>query len=349
VLRLVVVALLIVIFIALGVTVAWWLSGYDPKVTGENSWNDYIRRTLRLLITAFLVAILFGLRPSGNGYGFAPILMIAPISIALIWCGCIAEWWSHSLHHMFFHGGEGEYDPRAGDRHLDHVASLLRIGRHEEALVLAEKLMESGDANVVVLETLLVRAGLEWKAPKPGNPLAEVYRLRSQGNPAEAVKILDTFVEKNPSNVQALLLLIRINAEDLKQPDRATEVLHLLEKQPRIPVWQRDYARRSLQDWSQPKPPPLPPVPLPESIDELFKQGYAGTAIEVLDQKLKETPGDFDLWLKLLEARTLHLKDPLTAQKLLQKMERDRTFTDEQIQTAKAKLTEWRAAKPQKA
>jgi hypothetical protein len=336
------VSLLTVIFFLILVTiVAWWLSGYDPKVTGENKMRDVIRRVLRCLVTAVFAAILFGIRPSGSGYGFVPILLIFPISIALIWCGCVSEWWSHSFHQFLFSGGKGEFDPHAEARELDRVAALLRDGHREEALQLAEKLMEAGDANVLVLETLLARAGVECKAPLSGNPLAEVYRLRTEGKFAEAVKILGLFVEQNRSNIQAWLLLIQLYALDLKQPADAAEALRLLEKQPRIPAWQIDYARRSLHDWSQDKLPSPPVEALPESIDELLAKGYSGTAVEILDQKIKETPGDFNLWLKLLEAHAVYFKDKYTAQKIVQKMERDRTFTSDQIQIARTKLTGW--------
>lgn len=121
------------------VTAAGWrLSGYDPKVTGENKWKDFIRRILRCLATAIFAAILFGIRPSGPGYGFIPILLVFPISIALLWCGCISEWWSHSFHQFLFSGGKCEFDPNAEARELDRVAALLKNGQREEALQLAK-------------------------------------------------------------------------------------------------------------------------------------------------------------------------------------------------------------------
>jgi hypothetical protein len=328
----------IIAFIVI-VAAAWWLSGYDPKVTGESKTRDFIRRFLRCLVTAIFVAILFGIRP--KTYAFVPILLITPISIALVWRSCLSEWWTHGFFHLIFSEAKGEFHPDAGTRELERVAALLRTGRREEALRLADALMKSGDANGLVLETMLARAGIDIKNPQPNNPLAEVYRLRSKGKFVEAVNVASPFVEQNPSNVQALLLLMRLYAQDLKQPADAAVVLRLLEKVPHIPAWQIDYARRSLHDWSQAKPPPLPAEPLPESIDELLAKGYSGTAIEILERKIKETPGDFDLWLKLVEAHAVYFKDKITAQKIVQKMERDRAFTPDQIQTAKTKLAAW--------
>jgi hypothetical protein len=321
------------------VAAAWWLSGYDPKVTGENKTIDVIRRLLRCLVTAIFVAILFGIRP--RTYAFVPILLIAPISIALVWRSCLSEWWVHGFIHLIFSEDKGEFDPNAGTRGLERVAALLREGHRDEALQLAETLMKSGDANVLVLETMLARAGLEPKGPQAADPLAEVYRLRSEGKFAGAVTRLSAFVELNPSNVQAQILLIRLYAQDLKQPDDAAEALRLLEKQPHAPKWQIDYARHSLHEWGQDKPGPAPAEPLPESIDELLAKGYSGTAIEILDQKIKETPGDFDLWMKLVEAHAVYFRDKYTAQKIVRKMERNRAFTTHQVQIAKAKLTQW--------
>ena len=334
-----------IIFLILVAAAAWWLSGHDPKVTGENKTNDVIRRVLRCLLTAIFAAILFGIRPSRLGYGFVPILLVFPISIALVWRSCMSEWWVRGFYHLIFSDAKGEFDPNAEARELDRVAALLKNGNRDEALQLAEKLMKTGGANVLVLETMLARAGIECNAPGAANPLAEVYRLRSEGKFAEAVTRLSAFVELNPSNVQALLLLIRLFAQDLKQPDNAAEALRLLEKQPHVPKWQIDYARHSLHDWSEDKPEPPPAEPLPESIDELLAKGYSGTAIEILDHAIKETPGDFDLRMKLVEAHAVYFKDKYTAQKIVQNMERDRAFTSDQIQTAKTRLTEWLGAK----
>lgn len=103
-----------------------------------------------------------------------------------------------------------------------------------------------------------------------------------------------------------------------------------------------DYARRSLDDWSADKPAPDAPAPLPESVDELLAQGYAGTAIEILEQKLKTEPADFDSLLKLAEAQARYCHNLPGAEKIVRRMEKNPAFTPEQIQTAQAKLAEWR-------
>ena len=328
---------------------ACWLSGYDHKVTGENPMNDFFRRALRILVTILLLAILFGLQPAGlgNGYGFVPVLIVVPTLVALIWCGCIAECWSQSVRGFMYDDDKSEYDPHRETREMDHIAALLKKGRHQEALRLSGKLVESGTHNVLVLETLFARAGIAWTSLGERSPLMEACRLRAEGKFLEAEKILNSFLAGHPSNAQALLLLIRLYAEDLKNPARAAETLQVMEKRRGIPAWQIEYARRSLPEWSQ-KKTALPPAALPESIDELLAEGYSGTAIEMIEQKLQEQPNDFDLWLKLAEARGFHCGDIPAAQKIIGKMEKNSAFTPEQIQLARTKLAEWRQPKPQK-
>ena len=123
-------------------------------------------------------------------------------------------------------------------------------------------------------------------------------------------------------------------------------MLRRLERVPHIPHWQVDYARRSLHDWGRDKPVLPPPVPLPASVDELLAQGYSGTAIEILEQKIKEQPGDFDSWLKLAEAQGLYCHNLHAAEKIVRKIGSNRLFTAEQVKIAETKLAEWRVARP---
>ena len=85
---------------------------------------------------------------------------------------------------------------------------------------------------------------------------------------------------------------------------------------------------------------------LPESVDELLAGGHLGTAIEILEHKIKEQPGDFDLRLKLAEAHGRHSGNIHRAEKIVLQIESNHGFSAEQIQIAKARLKEWREAKP---
>jgi hypothetical protein len=230
--------------------------------------------------------------------------------LALVWTGCLTELGARCIHRLFDPEDKREFDPHQSTRNLDMVASLLKSGRHEEAEQLVETLKESGDANILVMETLLARNGIEFENGQKPKPLTEAYRLRAEG-----------------------------------KFDEAAEVLRALEKQPHIPPGHIDYARRSIQDWQRKKTAPEV-VALPESVDELLACGYLGTAIEVLESKIKEQPQDFDSWLRLAEAHGLHSANFPRAQKIVEKLEAENIFSEEQVEIAKTKLKEWREAKP---
>ena len=74
-------------------------------------------------------------------------------------------------------------------------------------------------------------------------------------------------------------------------------------------------------------------------------RGFFGTAIEVLEEKIEKQPQDFDLWMKLAETHCRYCGNPNRAEKIIQRMEKDFAFGPEQIQSAKTRLTEWRAAR----
>ena len=336
----------IILVVLAGLTL-WWLSGFDPKVTDENPQKDYLRRAWRCLATVILLWIFFGPNAVRVGYAFVPLILIIPPSLGLLWCGCLAALFARGFHRLVDHADNREYDPNQSARDLDRVASLLKSGRHEEAAQLCEALKKSGDANILVLETMLARAGIQQEGFKQPKPLAEAHRLRSEGKFSEAEMILKSLLVENLPNVDAALMLMQLYVQDLRRSDKAAEVLRSLENQTHIPAAHLEYARRSIIEWGQRKSAPAAAA-LPESLDELLACGYPGTAIEILERKIKERPKDFDLWLKLAEAHGLHSSNIHRAEKIVQKIEHNHGFSAEQIQVAKARLKEWREAKPQR-
>jgi tetratricopeptide (TPR) repeat protein len=328
-----------IILLSVAAAIAWWLSGFDSRVTGENTKADLTLRILRCVVS-FVLATIFFSEPSILG------LLVLPVSIGLLWCGCLSELLSHGFRRLMDSDGRSVFDANESARNLDMVASLLKSGRHSEAAQLCATLKESGDANILVMETLLARSGVRFENVRKPKPLTEAYRLRSEGKFDEAAAVLNSLLAENPSNVDAALMLMRLYAQDLKRSDKAAEVLRALEQQPHIPPGHIDYAQRSIHDWGRPKRAPEV-VALPESVDELLACGYLGTAIEILEQKVKERPNDFDSRLKLAEAHGLHSGNVQRAGKIVEKMESENNFGAEQIQIAKDKLKEWRDAKPQ--
>jgi predicted Zn-dependent protease len=336
-----------IILVALAALTLWWLSGFDPKVTGENRKADMRRRAVRCAATVILLWFFFGPNAVRVGPAFIPLILIIPPSLGLLWCGSLAALFARGFHRLIDHADNREYDPNQSARDLDRVASLLKSGRHEEAAQLCETLKQSGDANILVLETMLARAGIRQDDFKQPKPLVEAHRLRADGKFAEAETVLKSLLAENSSNVDAALMLMRLHVQDLRRSDKAAEVLRSLESQPHIPATHLEYARRSINEWGQRKSAPASAA-LPESVDELVTCGYLGTAIEILERKIKEQPKDFDLWLKLAEAHGLHSGNIHRAGKIVQQIESNRIFSAEQIQLAKAKLKEWSEAKPQR-
>jgi hypothetical protein len=333
--------------LAFATFVSWWLSGYDTKVTGENEREDFIRRAIRCGITMLLVELAFWSlwrcwyyddRVSGMAY------LMFVLLLSIIWCGCISELFSHGFHWLIDPEDHREFDPHKSRRDLDTIASLIKNDRKEEAIQLCQMLKESGDVSVLALETMLEHLGVKQDSAQKPRPLVEAYRLRSQGKLNEAESILNSLLVGNPSNVDAALMLIRLYAQDMRRSDKAYEVLRSIEKQPTIPSAHIEFARRSIDEWRSPKPKKVAVKVQPESIDELVAHGYFGTAIEILEQKTKEQPQDFNLWMKLAGTHGQHCGNVNRAEKIIQQIEANSAFSPEQIQHAKTKLKEWREA-----
>ena len=320
----------------------WWLSGYDAKVTGGDKMQDFIRRAARCGITLPLVGLLFVL--PGTVLVVRMLLVIGWM-LALVWAGCVAELFARGFHHLVDPADDQEIDPDKGLRDLDLIASLVKNGRREEAVQLSRKLRESGDVSVLVLETRLEHLGIKLESvPKP-RPLTDAYHLRMQGRFQEAESILKPLLAEDPRNVDAAMMLMRIYAQDLHHPQKAMEILETLAKQPHVSPAHIEFAYRSIGEWSQGKPQPETVDVPPESIDEMLVQGYLGTVIEILEQKIGEQPRDLDLRLKLAEVYSQHCGDVHRAEKIVRQIETSPGFTPEQAQNARTKLGEWRKAR----
>ncbi|HLX95866.1 MAG TPA: tetratricopeptide repeat protein [Verrucomicrobiae bacterium] len=326
---------------------SWWLSGYDAKLTGANEREDFIRRAIRCGITLFLVELAFWnlwryWRYNDQGSGIAYLFIMLPL--VALWCGCLSELVAHGFHWLIDPEDHREFDPHSSRPDLDAIAGLIHDGRKEEAIQLCQKLKESGDVNILTLETMLERLGVKPDNVKKPRPLTEADHLRSQGKWNEAEALLNSLLVEDPSNVDAALMLMRLYAQDLRRGDKASEVLRSLETQPKVSSAHIEFARRSIAEWSNPTPKKSVVEVQPESIDELVARRYFGTAIEILEQKIKEHPQDFDLWLKLAEVQGQHCGNVNRAEKIIQQIEANPAFSPEQIELARARLEEWREA-----
>jgi tetratricopeptide (TPR) repeat protein len=331
-----------IVLLVFTVPVAWWLSGHDPGLTGESPRRELIFRATLCAVTVMLVETLVFL-PADPGA--IPIVLLVAGALFLTWNRCLGELFAGWFTKLIDPEDKREFDPNESARVLDQIAGLLKEGQREEAVQLGEELKKSGDANLLVLETMLARAGIRQKGFKMSRPLVEASRLRTQGKFGEAETMLRSLLAENPANLDAALMLMRLYARELRRGDKAAEVLRSLESQPHIPAAHLEYARRSIHEWGRREFAPSAPAP-PESADELLAGGRLGSAIEILERKIKEQPADFDLWLKLAEAHGRHARNFQSAGKIIHQMESSRGFNAEQIQLAKARLKEWREAKP---
>ena len=327
---------------------SWWLSGYDPMVTGHNERKDSLRRSIRCGITLFLVEMGFYClwqyhQSNDPASGMAYLVFALPLT--LVWSGCISELFAHGFHRLIDPEDDREFDPKKGLREMDVIGDLIRSGQKDKAIQLCQMLKRTGDVNPAVLDMTLEHLGVPQKSVQRPKPLIEADRLRSQGRFREAELILNSLLAQNPRNLDAAMMLMRLYAQDLHRPEKAGEVLKALERQPHLPSAHLEFARRSIAEWNQGKARTEQVPVQPESMDELLAQGYFGTAIEILEQKVKEQPQDFDLRLTLAEVYARHCGDDLQAKKIVQQIVASSVFSPEQKLSAWPKLEEWRKAR----
>lgn len=332
-----------ILLLALVVAAAWWLSGHDAKLIGDGGKRDIIRRSIRCGITLLMLTILLLLPRSIVAL---PIVIGIGGFLAIVWAGCLTEMLSQGFRHLVgFAGTNRQFDPHHSTREMDRLATLISSGRHEEAAQFYETLETSAGSHIVAMETMLDRAGIPRKKFQRPNPLHQAGMLHREGKFSEAETILKSQLAQNPANVDAAMMLMQLYVRDLRQSGKAAEILRQLQKQLHISPAAIEYAQRSLHDWGRKKIEPRT-EPLPESVEELLKAGYLGTAVEILEQQAKEQPDNFDAQLQLAEAYGLYSADLPRAKKIVEQMEKKSIFSGEQIQLVKAKLDAWREAKP---
>jgi thioredoxin-like negative regulator of GroEL len=318
---------------------AWWLSGHDSNLERDDSRSDFQRRLLRVLATLFLVESMI----------LIPIMtVIGAILLGVMWASCISELVSHRFRRLIDPGFHDEraFDPGKSRRYLDTIGHLIRNDRRDEAIKLCEELKQSSEVDLVTLETTLEFLGVKQERIKASKPVAEASRLRTQGKFAEAEQLLRSLLAKKPDDLEAALVLVRLYAQDLHQPEKARAVLDELEKQTHIPAGPIEFARRSIDEWNQSKKTAADETPKAESVDDLLAQGFFGTAIELLETQIKAQPKDYELRLKLAEVQAVRCKNFIRAEKIIRQMDATSFFSAQQMESARWKFREWQEAKP---
>lgn len=327
-----------IIGLAILALVAGWLSGYDSNLVDDGRKSDFWRRFIRVMATLFMVeAMIF----------IPPLTLVFSVLIGVTWASCLSEFISGYFRRLLDPGffGGGKHDAGKSQRYLDTVAHLIRTGQRDAAIRLCEEIKQTGEVDIITLENMLEFLGVKQERKPVTAPLAEAARLRTSGRFAEAEQLLKSSLAKNPAAVGEAMMLMRVYAQDLKLPGKAEEVLHELEKQPHVLASHIDFARRSIADWAntQPTEPEAATHSRAESVAALLEQGLFGSAIELLEEKIKKQPHDFESRLKLAEVYALHCNNFPRAEKIIRQIGPDR-FDAAQTEAAQTKLKEWREA-----
>ena len=333
--------------LAVVAAVTWWLTGMDKTASGESKRSHHFSRALRCATVVFLIALMLALAEGGVGaFGGVALLLIAPIAIALLLRSSISELFSQGFLRMVdptLHDHR-PVDLKKFQRHQDAIAQLIRHGKRDEAIRLCEALQKSGEVDAATVATALEFLGVKQAPAALERPLNQAARLRAEGKFSEAEALLKSLLLKNPADAGAALALMRLYAEDGRQPGKAHEVLRALEKQRGASAAHIEFARRSLDEWRRAKPVQVAVVAAPklESPEELLAQKSFGSALERLERQIEERPDDFDLWLKLAEVHAVHCGNVSRAEKIFRMARAENRFSAAQLAVAADKLKEWR-------
>ena len=196
---------------------AWWLTGYDANLAGDGRRSDFWRRFCRVVVTLFLVEAMIIVPPT---------TLVFSVGIGVMWAGCLSELFSRWCRRFLDPGFHDDrpLDPGKSRRYLDTIAHLIQNGRRDEAIKLCEELKLSGEVDIVTLETTLEFLGVKQARAQTPQPLAAAAGLRAQGKFTEAEQLLKSLLAKNPSDAGAAMMLMRLYAQDWRQPDKAREV-----------------------------------------------------------------------------------------------------------------------------
>ena len=281
-----------------------------------------------------------------GGAGGVPLLLIVPVGIALLLRSSVAEVLTQGILRLIEPGAHDHrpVDPHAAQRHRDAIAYLIHHGKTDAAIKLCEELKRDGELDAATLEHTLEFLGVKQNRSAVERPVNQAARLRAEGKLTEAEALLKKLLAQNSADAGAAMLLLRLYAEDFRQPDRAWELWHRLKQQAAIPATHLEFARRSINEWSAPAKLKVASVAEANSgsVDDLLAQGFLGSAIELLEAHIREQPTDLVLRLKLAEIHVRRCSNLPRAEKLIRQLASEKIFSAEQLAASQAQLKEWR-------
>jgi tetratricopeptide (TPR) repeat protein len=243
------------IILVVTAAMSWWISGYDPKLTGENGNADFLRRCIRCALTLFLMAVgLIGTMFNPQFAGFIAIIIAIPMVV--LWMNCLGEALADMFQGLIESPSpvpESEPDKLMSD--LDRLALLSRQGHTKEALKLCAKLMKNGDGSRMAIETMCFRLYgemFEDESLRSYKSLASIQPLLQHGEYREAEARLTRMVKRNPDDLPAVYLLVRLYARNLKQAEKAGALIESLEKRSKLPPFFAAYTNHRMKEWLGP-------------------------------------------------------------------------------------------------
>lgn len=239
------------IILTLTSVAAWWISGFDPRLTGDNR-EDFTHRILRCGLTVFLMAA--GLGGAMADPQFAGLIALAiAIPIVPLWMNCVGEAMSQTFWRLI----DSPSDPSGSTpeelaANLDRLAELSNRGQINEAFQLCSQLLNNGDASRLALETMCLRLYSQMfvdESPRASPSLSPIFQLCEIGQFKEAESQLVQMLEREPDNLPAVFMLLRLYARDLRHPERARALIQSLESKPNPAPMFSVYADNQIKEW----------------------------------------------------------------------------------------------------
>lgn len=241
--------------LCLTAALAWWFSAYDTNLTGEDKAADLKRRAVRSVITVVITGA--GVGGALSGWKFGGFIFIAiVVPLAIIWAGCLSEFFAQATHGLIDSPDPTNCDPRKLARDLDKLATLVRHGLNEEAIQLCTALLKSRETSALAMDAMLFRIYEQMLSDQRllASPVsAETDRLWQVGRSIDAESLLTQGLKREPENVIVAFTLLRLYGQYLRAPDKAYALLESLRQKAALPPGFLGYARHRLDQWVAPR------------------------------------------------------------------------------------------------
>ena len=119
-------------------------------------------------------------------------------------------------------------------------------------------LMKTGEGSRLAMETMCFRLYCQMfdkESLRSYKSLAPIHSFLEHGQFSEAESRLTRIVKRNPKNLPAVYLLVRLYAQNLKHPERAGALIQSLEERSKLPPMFAAYSNHCIKEWLDPSEP----------------------------------------------------------------------------------------------